>query len=157
MQIERNHLIDVYVGSPTSDAIECRSTIPLRAPVFEYQHTDPPTLPAALMIEIMAQASGFIHMLKTDFASMLYLANVMSAEFHSQARPGEAITIRSEVLHWGDGFIVCDARIDCDAGLRALVTSKLMLKCEPFLSDSMRSAFVSVLPADRTGPVTLTF
>jgi 3-hydroxymyristoyl/3-hydroxydecanoyl-(acyl carrier protein) dehydratase len=157
MQIERNHLIDTYVGSPTPDAIECRSTVPLWAPVFEYPPPDPPTLPAALMIEIMAQASGFIHMLKTDFESMLYLARVMSADFHSHARPGDAITIRSEVRHWGDGFIVCDARIDCDADRRALVSSKLMLKCEPFLSASMRNAFVSVLPADRTGPVTLSF
>lgn len=157
MKIERNQLIDVYVGRPTPDSIECRSTIPLQAPVFEHHHPDHPILPVALMIEIMAQVGGFAHMLKTDFSCMLYLASVLSAEFHSHAEPGDRITIRSAIEHWGDGFIVCSSRIDGDAQDRVLATSKLMLKCEPFLSDSMRSNFVSVLPKGSTGPCNLIY
>jgi 3-hydroxymyristoyl/3-hydroxydecanoyl-(acyl carrier protein) dehydratase len=151
MNIERNELVDVYVGSPTPDSIECRGTLPLRAPAFE-DCPDNPILAFPLMIEIMAQTGGFIHMLKTDFARMLYMTRVLSAEFYSPARPGDAITMRSEVEHWGDGFIVCQGRIHCDADDRIMATSKLMLKTEPFLSDSMRRAFVSVLPRGRTGP-----
>lgn len=157
MKIERNQLIDVYVTSPTPDSIECRSTIPVQAPVFEHQHPDDAVLPAALMIEIMAQASGFIHMLKSDFACMLYLARVLSAEFRTEARPGDPITIRSEVRHWGDGFLVCDAHVDRQTDAHVLATSQLMLKCEPFLSDTMRSAFASTLPVGRKGPVNLSY
>jgi 3-hydroxyacyl-[acyl-carrier-protein] dehydratase len=151
MNIEHNQLIDVYVGSPTPDAIECQSTIPSWAPIFEEHFPENPILPGALLVETMAQAASFIDMLKTDFSRMAYLAAVKSAKFKAYARAGESLVIRAQATHWDDHFMVCEAAVTGADG-RALANAALTLKFAPFASDRMRHTFVTLLSGPRQAP-----
>lgn len=150
MKIEHNQLIDVYVGSPTPDAIECRSTIPTWAPIFEEHFPEHPILPGALMVEIMAQAGGFICLLKSNFERRARLTSVQSAKFKAYAQAGEDLLIRAQATHWGDGLVVCDGQV-AGADGRPMANATFTLKFEPFASDRRRHACMALLPKGLSG------
>lgn len=152
MNIEHNQMIDVYVGSPTPDSIECQSTLPPTALIFEDHFPENPVLPGALLIEMMAQAATFIHLLKSDFESMAYLSAVKPAKLRAYTRPGETLLIRVQVTHWGERSMACDASAACTDG-RMLGIAKLTLRFEPFASQRMRDAYVKLLSGGRPGPL----
>lgn len=148
MNIEHNQLIDVYVGSPTPDEIECQSTIPAWAPIFEEHFPENPILPGALLVETMAQAASFIDMLKSDFSRMAYLAAVKSAKFKAYARAGERLVIRVQATRWDEHAMVCEAAVTGADG-RALAHATLTMRFAPFASERMRQTFVTLLRGPR--------
>jgi 3-hydroxymyristoyl/3-hydroxydecanoyl-(acyl carrier protein) dehydratase len=152
MNIEHNHLIDVYIGSPTPDAIECSSVIPTWAPIFEGHFPEHPILPGALMVEMMAQAGSFLCMLKSSFAHQTRLVAVKTAKFKGYGRAGEGLLIRAQAAHWGDGAMACEANVVGDDG-RPLANATLTLKFQPLGTDRMRSDFMTLLSGGRPGPL----
>ncbi len=82
-----------------------------------------PLLPGVLLIEIMAQTSGFLVLGRTRLARMPLLAGVKSAKMRSVVEPGEILDVTAELVHDGSGFAMTKARITrdgkpvCDADL----------------------------------------
>ena len=150
MKIEHNQLIDVYVGSPTPDTIECRSTIPMWASIFEEHFPEHAILPGALMVEIMAQAGGLIDLLKSGFARRARLKSVACAKFTAYACAGEDLLIRAQATHWGDGCMVCDAQV-AGADGQPLANATFTLGFEPFVSDRTRHALMALVSEGRPG------
>ena len=154
MKIEYNQLIDALVERPTRDSIVCESTIPEWAPIFENHFPGNPIMPGALLIEMMAQSGGFIHMLETDFSQMGYLAGVKSAKFRESVGRLQHILIKTKVIHWGDTYLVCKSKIT-DTQNKCFAESTLVISFQDFPSEEVRQEFVSTL--DENGLVKYPF
>ncbi len=103
--------------------IAVRSTVPEESPVFQGHFPGMPLLPGVLLIEMMAQTSGFLVLGRTRLARMPLLAGVKSAKMRSVVEPGEVLDVTAELVHDGSGFAMTKARITrdgkpvCDADL----------------------------------------
>lgn len=138
MNIEYNQLIDRIIEHNSLDAIVCESEVPERAPIFEGHFPGNPIIPGVILIEMMAQAGGYIHMLSKNFEEMAYLATVRSAKFRSFVTPNQVLTIKSKIAHHGDGYLICKAKI-YDATGAVVADSELMLKLQRFANEQMRT------------------
>jgi 3-hydroxyacyl-[acyl-carrier-protein] dehydratase len=108
--------------------IAARSRTPEGSPVFDGHFPGMPLVPGVLLIETMAQASGFLLLAKTDFAVMPFLMSVDSAKIRSFVEPSTDLFIEASLVHEGSGYAVTKAVIrrgesrvaDCQIKLRTL-------------------------------------
>lgn len=107
--IDRVESLDLDAGRLTA-----RSVVPKESPVFEGHFPGMPLVPGVLLIETMAQASGFIVLARTDFAAMPFLMSVDKAKMRDFVEPGTPLTIHAELVHEGSGYAVAKARIEKD-------------------------------------------
>lgn len=107
--IDRIEALDLDEGS-----LEASATVPAESPVFDGHFPGMPLVPGVLLIETMAQASGFLILAKTDFAAMPFLMSVDGAKLRDFVKPGAALRISAALEHEGSGFAVAKARISCE-------------------------------------------
>lgn len=117
--IDRVEAVDLDAGT-----LRATSTTPETSPVFEGHFPGMPLVPGVLLIETMAQASGFLLLAATGFAEMPFLASVDKAKMRSFVEPSTELSIRAELVHLGSGYAVTKAFIErdgkkvCDAELK---------------------------------------
>lgn len=87
------------------------STVPEASPVFEGHFPGMPLVPGVLLIETMAQASGFLLLAINDFSAMPFLMAVDNAKLRGFVEPGTALDIEARLEHDGSGFAVTKARV----------------------------------------------
>src|SRR3981189_2300539 len=99
MQLEYFQLIDriadLNVGARTL-AVEAQ--VPLQNTIFEGHFPGHPIMPGVLLIEAMAQTSGWLLIALTKFERMPFLAAVKSAKMRSFANPGDLLKIDVRVV-----------------------------------------------------------
>jgi len=117
--------------------IVARSDVPLESTVFQGHFPGAPLVPGVLLIETMAQASGFMLLSRMDFDKMPFLANVTHAKMRSFVEPGQVLRVEAELEHDGSGFAATSARILRDG--KKVCESKLMFRIMPFPSDMLKS------------------
>lgn len=128
-------LLEYFQMIDTIDAVDlekgliaARSRTPEKSPVFEGHFPGMPLVPGVLLIETMAQASGFLLLAKTDFAVMPFLMSVDSAKIRTFVGPSTELSIDASLVHEGSGYAVAKASIrrgddrvaDCQIKLRTL-------------------------------------
>jgi 3-hydroxymyristoyl/3-hydroxydecanoyl-(acyl carrier protein) dehydratase len=143
MNIEYNQLIDRVIEHNSFDSITCESKVPDRAPIFEGHFPGNPIVPGVILIEMMAQAGGYIHMFSNNFEQMAYLATVRSAKFRNFVTPNQVLTIKSKIIHHGESYLICKAKI-LDSACSVVADSELMLKLKNFEVEEMRSHIKNV-------------
>ncbi|ASY63370.1 3-hydroxyacyl-[acyl-carrier-protein] dehydratase, FabZ form [Sinorhizobium sojae CCBAU 05684] len=117
--IDRIESVDLTAGRLTA-----RSVVPEKSPVFEGHFPGYPLVPGVLLIETMAQASGFLVLAATKFAAMPFLMSVDGAKMRSFVEPSAELEIEALLEHEGSGFAVTKAKIAsggkkiCDAQLK---------------------------------------
>ncbi len=68
-----------------------------------HDHWEPyPVMPAALMIEGMAQTAGILVGQARDFKEKVILAKIAKAQFDDIVTPGDQITYQAEIEHMSD-------------------------------------------------------
>ncbi|MCY0095874.1 3-hydroxyacyl-ACP dehydratase FabZ family protein [Hoeflea ulvae] len=131
MQLEYFQMIDrVEALDLEAGTLVASSTVPAASPVFEGHFPGMPLVPGVLLIETMAQASGFLVLAKTDFAAMPFLMSVDVAKMRDFVKPGAVLEITATLEHVGSGYAVTKARITSEG--RKVADCQLKLKTVAF-------------------------
>jgi 3-hydroxyacyl-[acyl-carrier-protein] dehydratase len=148
MQLEYFHLIDRIVDLNVGEkTIVVEAQVPKQSTIFEGHFPGYPLMPGVLLIESMAQASGWLLLGVLKFERMPILAAVKEAKVRGSVFPGDLITIEASLVHEGSGFAVTEAKIRVGGKLRA--NSTLTFTLIPFPNADMRGYMNSV--AERVG------
>ncbi|AGG74528.1 3-hydroxyacyl-ACP dehydratase FabZ family protein [Sinorhizobium meliloti] len=123
--IDRVETVDLSAGR-----LVARSVVPEKSPVFEGHFPGYPLVPGVLLIETMAQASGFLVLAATKFAAMPFLMTVDGAKMRSFVEPNAELEIEALLEHEGSGFAVTKARIA--SGGKKICDAQLKLRTIPF-------------------------
>src|SRR5215831_14383113 len=115
MRLEYFQLIDRIVALDlVGRTITAQAHVPLTSTVFEGHFPGHPLMPGVLLIEAMAQTSGWLVMATAGLRRMAYLAAVKEAKFRAFVTPGSALTITAELVHEGSGYAMTSARITAE-------------------------------------------
>jgi 3-hydroxyacyl-[acyl-carrier-protein] dehydratase len=104
-------------------------------------------MPGVLLIESMAQASGWLLLGLLKFERMPILAAVKEAKVRGSVFPGDLVSIEAALAHEGSGYAMTDAKIRVDGKPRA--NSTLTFTLIPFPNQEMRKFMDAV--AERVG------
>ena len=124
MQIEYFRLIDRIIALDlAARTIQVEANVPTESTIFEGHFPGHPLMPGVLLLETMAQASGWLVIGVTKFTCMPFFAAVKEAKFRSFVTPGMALTVNAAIEHEGSGFAVTRAEIR-SAGQAASATPR---------------------------------
>ncbi len=110
MQLEYFRMIDRVV-SADAEAIAAEAVVPEASPVFEGHFPGHPLVPGVLLLETMAQASGYLLLARLGFARMAFLIGSKELKLRRFVRPGERLSVTARLVHEGSGYAVTDAAI----------------------------------------------
>src|SRR6476661_4562816 len=138
MQLEYFHLIDRIVDLDVGGKkIVVEAQVPKQSTIFEGHFPGYPLMPGVLLIESMAQASGWLLLGLLKFERMPILAAVKEAKVRGSVFPGDLMTIEATLSHQGSGYAVTEAKIKVGGKLRA--NSTLTFTQIPFPHADMRA------------------
>src|SRR5436305_13315902 len=116
MRLDYFLLIDRIVELNLDDrTIRAEAVVPTTSTIFEGHFPGHPLMPGVLLIETMAQTSGWLLVATSKFTRMPFLATVKNAKLRKFVTPGQTLTVSAKLLHDGSGFAVTKAEITCDA------------------------------------------
>ena len=148
MQLEYFHMIDRIVDLRGDEKrIVVEAQVPKESTIFEGHFPGYPLMPGVLLIESMAQASGWLQLGVFKFERMPILAAVKEAKVRGSVFPGDLMTIEATLSHQGSGYAVTEAKIKVGGKLRA--NSALTFTLIPFPNADMRAHMSAV--AQRVG------
>jgi 3-hydroxyacyl-[acyl-carrier-protein] dehydratase len=137
MQLEYFHLIDRIADlNVEAKQIVVEAQVPRESTIFEGHFPGYPLMPGVLLIESMAQASGWLLLGVLKFERMPILAAVKEAKVRGSVFPGDVMTIEAAVAHEGSGYAMTEAKIRVAGKLRANAT--LTFTLIPFPNSDMR-------------------
>jgi 3-hydroxyacyl-[acyl-carrier-protein] dehydratase len=148
MQLEYFHLIDRIVDLNVGEKkIAVEAQVPKESTIFEGHFPGYPLMPGVLLIESMAQASGWLLLGVGKFERMPILAAVKEAKVRGSVFPGDLMSIEASLAHEGSGYALTEAKIRVGGKLRA--NSTLTFTLIPFPNADMRGYMDAV--AERVG------
>ena len=138
MRIEYFQLIDRIVDLDLDGrTIRVDAQVPQESTIFEGHFPGHPLMPGVLLIEAMAQTSGWLVLAATRFERMAFLAAVKEAKLRSFVTPGQLLEIKAKVLHEGSGFAMTKASVTVNGKLTC--ESELTLRIMPFPDPRLRA------------------
>jgi 3-hydroxyacyl-[acyl-carrier-protein] dehydratase len=112
MRVEYFQLIDRIVDLDLNGrTIRTEATVPEAHTVFEGHFPGFPLMPGVLLIEVMAQTSGWLIIGHHGFSRMPFLAAVKDAKLRSFVTPGAKLVVTAKITHDGSGFARTEAEI----------------------------------------------
>ncbi|MEA2864931.1 MAG: 3-hydroxyacyl-[acyl-carrier-protein] dehydratase [Bradyrhizobium sp.] len=114
-----DRITDLNVGERT---ITVEAQVPQQNTIFEGHFPGFPIMPGVLLIEAMAQTSGWLLIAMMKFERMPFLGAVKEAKMRGFVSPGELLTINAGVVHEGSGFAITSAKVSVGGDLRSNAT-----------------------------------
>ncbi len=112
MRIEYFQLIDRIVELDLPGrTIRTEATVPTTSTIFEGHFPGYPLMPGVLLIETMAQTSGWLVVAATRFERMPFLAAVKDAKLRTFVTPGQVLSVTASLQHDGSGYAMTNAGI----------------------------------------------
>ncbi|NPU68394.1 MULTISPECIES: 3-hydroxyacyl-ACP dehydratase FabZ family protein [Bradyrhizobium] len=137
MQIEYFKLIDRILDLKVDEkTITVEATVPTQSTIFEGHFPGHPIMPGVLLIESMAQTSGWLLLALMKFERMPFLAAVKEAKMRGFVTPGEVLTVEAHVIHEGSGYAMTEAKVKVDGKLRS--NASLTFSHVPFPNPELR-------------------
>jgi 3-hydroxyacyl-[acyl-carrier-protein] dehydratase len=138
MRLEYFQLIDRIVDLNLVDrAISSEAVVPTESSIFEGHFPGYPLMPGVLLIEAMAQTSGWLIVAMNGFKRMPFLAAVKDAKLRTFVTPGQKLSIEARMDHDGSGFAITKAKISCEGA--SICDATLTLRVLDFPNAEMAS------------------
>jgi 3-hydroxyacyl-[acyl-carrier-protein] dehydratase len=141
MRLEYFQLIDRIVELKLADRkIRSEATVPVDSTIFEGHFPGYPLMPGVLLIEAMAQTSGWLIVAANNFKRMPFLASVKEAKFRTFVTPGQHLSLSAKLVHEGSGYSVAEAKVHAEGKLvcDATITLRVMDFPNPEMHKQMR-------------------
>src|SRR6266566_754713 len=123
MQLEYFILIDRILDLNMDEKkITVEAQVPQHSTIFEGHFPGHPIMPGVLLIESMAQTSGWLLIALTKFERMPFLAAVKEAKMRSFVSPGELLKVEANIVHEGSGYAITAAKVRVAGELRCNAT-----------------------------------
>lgn len=143
MRLEYFQLIDRVVAfDHTGRTIQVEAQVPAANTIFEGHFPGLPLMPGVLLIEAMAQSSGWLLIGLNGFTRMPFLAAVKEAKLRTFVTPAQTLLITAGLVHEGSGYGVTKAEIKV-AG-KAVCGAELTFRTVPFPNDAFRANMASM-------------
>jgi 3-hydroxyacyl-[acyl-carrier-protein] dehydratase len=137
MHLEYFQLIDRVADLNISErTITVEAQVPEQNTIFEGHFPGYPLMPGVLLIEAMAQTSGWLLIALMKFERMPFLAAVKEAKMRSFVTPGQMLKIEASIVHEGSGFAMTAAKVSVGGELRCNAT--LTFRHIPFPNPDLR-------------------
>ena len=148
MQLEYFKLIDRIASLDLAEkTIVVAAVVPQTSTIFEGHFPGRPLMPGVLLIEAMAQASGWLLISAMDFERMPFLAAVKDAKMRRFVEPGETLEITARIKHEGSGFAMTDAEVR--SGGKKTCNATITFSHVPFPNEELRKHML--IEAERIG------
>ncbi len=147
MRLEYFQLLDRIVELDLdARTIAATAQVPLASTIFEGHFPGHPLMPGVLLIESMAQTSGWLIIGITGFERMPFLASVKEAKLRTFVSPGQILSLKASLVHEGSGFAVTKAAIEVDGKTIAdsQFTFRIMTFPDPKFRTSMTETAVRI-------------
>jgi 3-hydroxyacyl-[acyl-carrier-protein] dehydratase len=146
MRLEYFQLIDRIVDIDIDGRkLRAEATVPTTSTIFEGHFPGYPLMPGALLMEAMAQASGWLIVALTKFNRMPFLAAFKQAKLRSFVIPGQTLSLAAEIVHEGSGFSVTKAAIRVEGKL--VCDAEITFRVVEFPSPDFRANMEKVADA----------
>jgi 3-hydroxyacyl-[acyl-carrier-protein] dehydratase len=140
MQLEYFRLIDRIVSLDLdARTIRVEADVPTESTIFEGHFPGMPLMPGVLLLETMAQASGWLILGLTKFSGMPLLAAFKEAKLRSFITPGTPLQISATLQHEGSGFAVTQAEVRRRDKDRITCNAEITFRQVPFPSSEFRT------------------
>jgi 3-hydroxyacyl-[acyl-carrier-protein] dehydratase len=137
MRLEYFQLIDRVTDlNLAARTISTEATVPQTSTIFEGHFPGYPLMPGVLLVETMAQSSGWLVVAVNKFDRMPFLAAVKDAKFRTFVLPGQVLSVTARLEHDGSGYAVTHAKIT-SAG-KPICDATLTLRVMPFPTAEIR-------------------
>ncbi len=144
MRLEYFQMIDGFGGfDADAGVLSVTARVPTESPIFEGHFPGYPIMPGVLLLETMAQTSGFLLLLLNRMSQMPFFAGVKKGKFRQFVPPGTLLDVRAKVVHLGSGYAVTTAEIKvegktvCEAELTFGVVAFPAPELEAYLRGQM--------------------
>jgi 3-hydroxyacyl-[acyl-carrier-protein] dehydratase len=138
MRLEYFQLIDRIIDLDLAEqTIATEARVPTASTIFEGHFPGYPLMPGVLLIEAMAQTSGWLVIGVTRFARMPIICALKDVKLRSFVTPGQTLALSAKLLHEGSGFAVTKADIRCEG--KVTCNAEMTFRLVEFPNDDFRA------------------
>jgi 3-hydroxyacyl-[acyl-carrier-protein] dehydratase len=143
MRIEYFQLIDRITDLDlTNLTIRAEAAVPTTSTIFEGHFPGQPLMPGVLLVESMAQTSGWLIIGHTKFERMPFLVALKEVKLRTFVIPGQLLSISAKIAHEGSGYMITEAAITIDG--KAICDATITFRLVSFPNPTFRASMEEV-------------